>query len=131
MFIFSHPNSWYNEINYEMLIRIIYSFLTRSTNITMDIELSSLISNSISCSMYIFYKYASMPNYLNVMSFQIDFFFLNLEAIVTIEDTFSEMKFLLGNGHRKILDKAVCISYISNMLGKSINPTILPPAMDE
>ena len=33
--IFSHPDSQYNGDNYEMLIRIIYSILNRSSNMIL------------------------------------------------------------------------------------------------
>ena len=31
----------------------------------------------------------------------------------------------------QILDETVCISHNANTLGEGMNPTILPPAMDE
>ena len=34
--IFNHRNSWYNGDNLDMLIRTLYSFLNRSTNILDD-----------------------------------------------------------------------------------------------
>ena len=37
---------------------------------------------------------------------------------------------VVGNGVQ-ILDEAVYISHRTNTLGKGMNPTILPPAMDK
>ena len=39
---------------------------------------------------------------------------------------FGVMIIVIGNA-----GKAVCISYIANIFGKGMNPTILPPAMGE
>ena len=68
---------------------------------------------------------------MNFWFMKFSFFYLCLK-ITTNEGVWDEMVTILGNGQSDLssnLNEAVCISQSANALGKSMNLTILPPAM--